>query len=214
MPKLIDLTGERFGRLVVVRKVDNIKSRSAYLCRCDCGADKAIPAAYLRHGGVKSCGCLRNEASSARGKLRYSDSSRRNMSMYKRWVSVIQRCENPNNPFFKNYGARGIRMCEQWRSDFDLFLADMGDPPTQKHTIERIDNNGPYSPQNCKWALRSTQLRNRRNNITICIGGEKRIAKDWAAMLGVPYQRLTYAYRTKGICAAEAIIMAALGTQN
>ena len=208
MPKKIDLTGQRFGRLVAISRAPSIKGRSAYTCCCDCGTVKIIPAAYLRHGGTSSCGCLRRETSAKTGKTRRSSSSRRNNPLYHRYHTMRQRCQNPKNPSFKNYGGRGITICDAW-SDFDTFLSDMGEPPTKDHTVDRIDNDGPYSPQNCRWALPSEQLRNQRRSIHITCHGKTLHAKDWAARLGISYQSITKAYRQGGIQAATDIVCSA-----
>lgn len=209
MPKKIDLTGERFGRLLVLRKGENVNRRSGWLCRCDCGTTKTIAAADLRHNNVQSCGCLRKENSSALGKALKTANPLRNDPLYHRWGCMVQRCENPNNPSYHNYGGRGIKVCDEWRASFSAFMADMGHPPSPKHTLDRIDNDGDYAPDNCRWALRAEQLRNNRRNITFTLDGCTMTAKDWALNTGVNYQRLMRAYRNGGETAALAILKAA-----
>lgn len=210
MPKIMDRTGERHGRLLVVAEAGKIGGRKTYLCACDCGNEKVIQSSYLQSGKVQSCGCLRAEMSAARGRARFSAESKRNQALYRRWATMKQRCENRKNPFFKNYGARGITVCEAWRDSYDAFLADMGQPPSAKHTLERIDNDAPYSPENCRWALPSEQLRNQRRTILITVGDETLSAKDWAAKTGVSYQRITRAFRQHGIEAATELVNGAL----
>ncbi len=130
--------------------------------------------------------------------------------MYHRWVSMKQRCENPSSPFFKNYGGRGIVLCDSWAQSFSAFANDVGNPPSGAHTLERIDNDGPYSPQNVRWALRSEQLRNQRRTILIEVDGVALAAKDWAAKLGISYQKLTRTFREKGLDAAVDMVRQAI----
>jgi hypothetical protein len=103
------------------------------------------------------------------------------------WKAMMGRCYNPNNNMFKHYGSRGIAVCDRWRgrTGFANFMADMGNRPSPKHSIERIDNNGPYSPSNCKWATLDEQLANRRNSVFMTLDGETRTASQWAAILGI-----------------------------
>jgi hypothetical protein len=210
MPKQLDLSGTRFGRLLVSPEVESIDGRKAYWCVCDCGAKKLIRSAYLQSGKVQSCGCLRSETSAATAKARQQPNAKRNQAIYHRWASMKQRCENPVNPFFKNYGGRGIVVCAAWSASFDAFIADMGQPPTAAHTLDRIDNNGPYSPDNCRWALPSEQLRNQRRTILITIGSETLAAKDWAVRTGISYQSITKEFRVGGVDAATALVRSAL----
>jgi len=209
MPKMIDLTDDRFGRLLVIGSGARRNGRKTWVCRCDCGSTKEIPAAYLRHGGVQSCGCLRAESNAVTATARRDANAKRRNPLYWRWGDMIQRCENPNNPSWKNYGHRGIAVCDRWRGSFAAFIADMGSPPTTKHTIERINNDGGYSQDNCKWALRREQSRNQRRTILIEIDGKTMSAKDWASTTGISYQRITRAFRKNGILAAKAVIASA-----
>lgn len=110
---------------------------------------------------------------------------------YRSWKLMLSRCRNPNDPAFKNYGERGISVCDRWHR-YENFQADMGQRPTPKHTLERVDNNRGYSPENCRWATRAEQLRNRRNNVIVEIGGERMCQADAAAALGVSRGALRY----------------------
>ncbi len=206
MPKKLNLTGKRFGRLVVLSEAEKNNGRVRYKCLCDCGTEVITESSYLVQGKKKSCGCLRKEVTIARSKARYSETSKRNTKLYHRYHSMYQRCTNPNNPSWHNYGGRGITMCDRWLSSYDNFLADMGEPPTEKHTLERIDNNLGYSPENCMWADRKTQLRNQRRSIIITWNGITRHAKDWCEMYSIPYQRLTKEYRRGGIDGATKFV--------
>ena len=210
MPKIIDLTDQKFGRLTAVSVSVGSDGRNAWICRCDCGNEKTVPAIRLRTGKTQSCGCLRAESARATAAARSMDSARRKDPLYHRWASMIQRCHNVINPHFENYGARGIVVCDSWRQNFSNFLADMGQPPSSAHTIERIDNDGAYTPDNCRWALRSEQLRNQRRSIIIEIDGRRQHAKEWAKEFGISYQVITNRFRAGGIEAATEFVRSGL----
>lgn len=179
-----DRTGLRFGRLLVIKPEGKIGANVAWLCQCDCGNIKLVSAKRFGDGKTKSCGCLAKE--SARHlliKLNYKHGKGKS-KIYKIWCSMIQRCENKNDKAFVRYGERGIIVCDRWKN-FENFYQDMGDSPSIKHSIDRIDNNGNYSPENCKWSTRDDQMRNTSRNIYIEYNGEKLCAKDWANRLGL-----------------------------
>jgi hypothetical protein len=155
--------GDRFGRLTAVKPVKIAGRRGTFwLCRCDCGKTTTKYAGHIRAGQAKSCGCVKG--------------ARRTHSMsgtpeYKAWDNARARCYNKNNKRYPLYGARGIYMCEQWRWSFATFLADMGRRPSPQHSLDRRDNNGHYSPENCRWATDEEQNNNRSFNRHITIGG-------------------------------------------
>ena len=180
----LDLTGVRFGRLVVVGvgepHISPSRKQVTWVCRCDCGNIVTVQRGSLRAGNTASCGCLYTDAGAKRRTSRYE-----NRSEYVTWGLMKSRCTNPNNPEWKNYGARGISVCPQWGKSFSVFLADMGKKPSPSHSIDRIDVDGDYEPDNCRWATTYEQARNRRNNRIIELNGKTMVLADWAAKIGI-----------------------------
>lgn len=142
--------------------------------RCDCGKEIVTRAGAVLYSITKSCGCARFESLKTHRKS--------GTPQFNAWLSMVGRCRNPNHGRYKDYGARGITVCERWMK-YENFLADMGERP-RKMTLERKDNNGPYSPENCRWASYSDQMRNRRDTVLLTFEGRSMIAEDWRKELG------------------------------
>ena len=175
MGSTLDLTGRRFDRLVVIRRDGSHRAPSGttfptWLVRCDCKTTKVVQGRHLLNGDAKSCGCFKREKEPGVSRL----------PEYAVWAAMIQRCSNPNDRGFKNFGGRGIMVCRRWLKSFTDFLADMGPRPTAKHSVERVDNNGPYAPENCVWGTRLQQNRNRRHCRLLTVGGRTQLMTDWA----------------------------------
>lgn len=169
-----DLMGQRFGKLVVIAKMGkNKRQRCLWKCRCDCGGTIILDTGSLTTGNTQSCGCLRP--------ARHGMSKTR---IYITWCSMMSRCYNPRTSSYKNYGGRGIEVCERWHN-FVNFYADMGDRPSPQHSLERIDNDGDYEPSNCKWATKEEQNNNTRNNHLITFNGETKTITRWSREVGI-----------------------------
>jgi len=180
MMPAIDMTGTRAGRLMVTRRIGSQFRKALWECVCDCGNVIAATGINLRLGRIKSCGCLKSSpihGNAGRG---------RKTAEYLIWVSMRQRCRNPNNKNFHRYGGRGIDVCARWES-FENFLEDVGVRPSDKHSIDRIDNSKGYSPGNCKWSTAQEQASNTRRNHLVTIDGKRVILTVAVARLGLHY---------------------------
>jgi len=156
-----DLTGQCFGRLTVIEYIglDDFKKNVLWRCRCECGTERGITTSNLTQGRTQSCGCFNREATKERSTTHGYSAGGLYRSEYGIWRAMLARCRNPNVPQFKDYGGRGIRVCERWQK-FTNFFEDMGARPPNM-TLDRINNDGNYEPSNCRWATRAQQQANK-----------------------------------------------------
>ncbi len=179
MPIAAELIGQRFGNLTVISRTTGAhKWHVSWLCQCECGAVAVVITKLLRNGGVKSCGCLRH---------RHAANRTHGMSgtaEFNVWLDARRRCHKPSDRAYRFYGARGIQMSEDWRGDFGAFYRDMG-PRPKGATLDRIDNDGPYSAENCRWATWVQQANNKRSTRHLEFRGESKPLAEWAREIGV-----------------------------
>lgn len=176
---MIDLVGKRFGRLLVAAREGALTGEAAWACDCDCGSRVVVRGYSLRKGHTQSCGCLQRERTAV---AKQTHGLRRTRE-YKIWSAMKYRCQSASSPAYKDYGGRGVAVCDRW-GDFAAFYADMGVAP-ENCSIERIDNALGYEPSNCRWASAAEQARNKRNNIVIEHDGVSMCLSDWALTIGV-----------------------------
>lgn len=183
MAKLIDLNGKTFGRLTVIERAENNKNGSArWLCKCSCGNTKIIQSCHLTRGKVKSCGCYNSDFS----KLNHTKHGKSNTRIYRIWKAMKDRCYREKNIAFRNYGGRGIKVCDEWYHDFETFCEwAMSNGYSNELTIDRIDVNGNYEPSNCRWITLKEQSNNTRTNHRLVYKGVSKNISQWADALNI-----------------------------
>lgn len=176
MSRLKDLTGKRFGKLVVIQRAENDKQgRAQWICKCDCGTVKRVRSQDLITGRAPSCGCKTHTP-------RLSSNDRRLLRILK---GMRQRCNNPSNPLYKYYGARGITVCSEWEHVDKFREWAYANGYKDNLTIERIDVNGNYEPSNCTWVTQHQQASNKRNNTLLTLNGETHTMAEWGKITGI-----------------------------
>lgn len=186
-----DLRGERFGRLVVLRQASPDKSgRARWECRCDCGKTTIAAAVRLKRGLSNSCGCLRLDkvkaSSITHGITRQKDDKPRIPKIYQTWANIKTRCTNPKTPYYDRYGGRGIKVCDEWMNDFQSFYDwAIANGYQEGLQIDRIDNDGDYTLENCRWVTKEVNANNKRNNLVLEQNGKRHTAAEWSRITGI-----------------------------
>ena len=190
--KFVDITGYKYGRWTVLRRVKNRGRMIYWECVCECGVVKEVPRIALRSGASKSCGCFNLEVISS------VDHGMTGTPEYTCWCGMKHRCYNHKDSHWENYGGRGIKVCERWLNSFENFYADIG-PRPDGMTIERIDVNGDYEPSNCKWIPARDQHRNKTNSRRLTAFGREQLLVDWARELNMDISQLHYHLERKNM---------------
>lgn len=191
MPKgsnIINLTGRTFGALTVISRAPKKPyiGNAVWHCRCECGQRTDVIGYKLMHGSTTSCGC-RKRARLAQFAKTHGLSKTREYSI---WCAMKKRCANSSDSHYHLYGGRGIAVCDQWRNSFETFLRDMGPVPSRNHSIDRIDTDGHYTPENCRWSNWVQQANNKGNNHRLTHEGQTRTITEWERHLRLPAGRV------------------------
>lgn len=182
MPRFIDLTGEKFGRLTVIERAENIGRTTRWKCHCECGSDVIVRQPDLKSGRTQSCGCIHSEQLAERNRTHNLSKTR----ICNIWRGMKDRCYNPNCKAYKNYGERGIKVCDEWIHDLQAFFDwSMNNGYSENLTIDRIDVNGDYSPENCRWVDMTIQANNTRSNHLIACDGKTMTIAEWSRETGI-----------------------------
>jgi hypothetical protein len=180
--RIADNIGKKFERLLVLDAFDR-----KYRVKCDCGVEKIVFAQDVYLGKTRSCGCLLSEKRTKHGLLK-NKSNKLDKATYSCYSSMKQRCLNKKSEGYENYGGRGIKVCHEWMESFEKFYKDMGQRPSFKHSIDRIDNDGDYTPYNCKWALQEEQMQHTRKTVHVTFGEVTKSLAYWCRVFGIGYK--------------------------
>lgn len=193
--RIADITGRRFGRLTVLEFVSRSGSSTLWRCKCDCGNEKILRRSNFQYGETKSCGCLLSETVRDR-MIKHGHSQER---LYRIWSKMIKRCHYTKDKDFPNYGGRGIAVCHEWKNDINIF-SEWSNLNGYKEnlTIDRIDNDKGYCPENCRWVTREFNNSNKRNVINISINDITDTLTGWANRINIPRKRLYKRYSKYG----------------
>jgi hypothetical protein len=185
-------TGETFGRWNVLNLQIREGKKYFLICQCNCGIIRKVNKSSLMSGKSTSCGCWANEKRSRAASGAKNPAYKHGNSLkgkwtkeYRCWVFAKHRCFNTNSKVYDLYGGRGIKMCSEWANDFECFLCDVGHAPSDKHELDRIDTNGNYEPNNCRWATRKEQMRNIRTNHLLSMGNKTKTIAEWSEITGI-----------------------------
>jgi hypothetical protein len=181
-PRLIDMRDRRYGRLTVLYR-SAAPGKARWHCVCDCGGRTVALGEGLRSGNTRSCGCLRRDVA-GRHLVTHGLSKRPEYSV---WHAMKRRCYEPGYKAFHHYGGRGITVCDRWRDDFAAFFSDVGPRPTERHELDRINNDGHYEPGNVRWATKTQNNSNQRDNHLLTLHGETKTISEWRRFTGLSF---------------------------
>ena len=184
----LNITGGVFGRLTAIAPVGRFNRCIQWLCICECGSELVTRGSRLKEGKVSSCGCINFEFMQTLKKTHGMTSS----PEFNAWQSMKKRCLNKTDSSYEGYGGRGIKVCHRWMLSFSNFLSDVGFRPSPDHSIDRIDNDGPYSPDNCRWATRIQQHNNKRNNVWLTHDDRTQTLIQWSRETGMIPETISY----------------------
>lgn len=203
---LIDLTGQRFGRLTVLGLDAERSTRKTYwICQCDCGNVKSCRADSLRAGNIVSCGCKKREQDK-QNLTKHHSHLQSGTRLYKIWQGMKKRCYCEHDCRYNNYGGRGIKVCDEWKNDFAAFYEwALNTGYSEELTIDRIDVDGDYEPSNCRWADIKTQCNNRTSNINIKIGNSTRTLTEWCEIFNLNYSTVHRRYHRNGYISIDEL---------
>lgn len=193
-----DLTGKRFGRLVVIGRDDKKARKVYYYCKCDCGNIKSVRSDSLIAGLIRSCGCLKKEQDRINLEANHSHKMS-GTRLYEEWQGMKGRCYNIHDVRYHRYGGRGITVCSEWKDDFNAFCTwALENGYSDELTIDRINNDEGYSPENSRWVNRKEQARNRSTNIKITIGNATKTLTEWCEIFELDYSTINARYKRNG----------------
>ena len=197
MGKFIDLTAKKFGQWSVIMRITKEKGKTHWLCLCSCGFHSLVNSTHLLGGKSTKCKTCHNIQAVKKRPLKHGNCIQEKFTPeYMSWSSMRTRCRNSNDIHWENYGKRGIKICPEWE-EFSNFLKDMGERP-KNHTLDRINVNGDYCLENCRWATRKTQCENKRSNIYLELDGIKKTKTEWSRTYNIPYTSFCRLITKKG----------------
>ena len=208
MGKFVDLTGKKYGKLLVIKRIGTgSHGQALWECQCECGSKTTVRGDSLRNGHTQSCGCIQKEISGVRMVDLHLTHGMTNTRLYRIWCGVKRRCNNPNDKPFHNYGGRGITVCKEWNDSFEAFCDwALNNGYQETLTIDRINNNGNYCPENCRWATCQEQNNNRRDNYIVSIDGATDTLVNMCRKYGANYNTVSTRIFRDGWNAVNAIL--------
>jgi len=178
-------SGDKYSRLTIIKEIEKKQYNRQFLCKCDCGNETTVSSSQLLKGDAKSCGCLRREVTAQRNRKEKTTHGLSKTRVYGIWERMLSRCSNSEDKNYCNYGARGIKVCDEWKDVTIFYDWAISNGHQKGLTIERIDNDGNYEPNNCKWIPRKDQNKNRRMNRQITYKGETKNLTEWSKVTGI-----------------------------